>query len=56
MVFAISQETFDEAVKDNINEFGMTPEEAVKDAVEQFVAQVIIYLSIYSSNPYYYVV
>lgn len=42
MVLAITQETFDEAVRENINEFEMTPEEAVKNAVEQFKAQVSI--------------
>lgn len=40
MVRVISQETFDEVVKENIEEFDMTPEEAVKDAVRQFEAQV----------------
>jgi hypothetical protein len=40
MVRVISQETFDEVVKENIEEFYMTPEEAVKDAVRQFEAQV----------------
>lgn len=48
MVFAISQETFDEAVKENIKEFEMTPEEATKEAVEQFQAQVI--LNIFITN------
>lgn len=32
----ISQDTFDEAVKDNIETFGMDREEAIKDAIEQF--------------------
>lgn len=41
MVLTISQETFDDAVKENIKEFDMTPEEAIADAVEQFHAQVI---------------
>lgn len=47
MVFAVSQETFNDAVKENINEFGMTPEEAVKNAVEQFVAQVNTFYLLY---------
>jgi len=32
----ISQETFDEVVQENVEEFDMTVEEAFKDAVEQF--------------------
>ncbi|XP_011498450.1 PREDICTED: armadillo repeat-containing protein 6 homolog [Ceratosolen solmsi marchali] len=39
MVRVISQETYDEVVKENIEEFSMSPEEAIKDAVEQFNAQ-----------------
>ena len=39
MVRVITQETFDEVVRENI-ELDMSPEEAVKDAVEQFEAQV----------------
>jgi len=35
----ISQETFDAAVQENIDEFDMSPEEAVADAVEQFETQ-----------------
>jgi armadillo repeat-containing protein 6 len=35
----ISQETFDEVVKENIEDFEMTPEEALKDAIEQFHSQ-----------------
>lgn len=35
----ISQETFNEAVEENIREFGMSREEAVADAVVQFEAQ-----------------
>ena len=40
MVKIISQETFDAVVKENIEEFGLDAEEATKDAVEQFKAQV----------------
>ncbi|XP_059016584.1 armadillo repeat-containing protein 6 isoform X2 [Mustela lutreola] len=35
----ITQETFDAAVHENIEEFEMGPEEAVKEAVEQFESQ-----------------
>lgn len=37
---AISQETFDIVVKENVEEFEMDEEEAVKDAIEQFHSQV----------------
>jgi hypothetical protein len=40
MVRVISQETFDEVVRENMEEFDMSPEEAVQDAVQQFEAQV----------------
>jgi len=35
----ISQETFDSVVKENIDDFGMDPDEAVADAVQQFISQ-----------------
>ncbi|XP_006886029.1 PREDICTED: armadillo repeat-containing protein 6 [Elephantulus edwardii] len=35
----ISQETFDAAVRENIEEFEMGPEEAVREAMEQFESQ-----------------
>ncbi|KAK2895375.1 armadillo repeat-containing protein 6 isoform X1 [Channa argus] len=35
----ITQETFDAAVKENMEEFDMNPDEALKDAVEQFESQ-----------------
>lgn len=35
----ISQETFDNVVKENMEEFEMTAEEAIEDAVKQFEAQ-----------------
>lgn len=41
MVAKITQETFDEAVAENVTEFNMTTEEAIADAVKQFEAQVI---------------
>ena len=40
MVKVISQETFDAVVKENVEEFGLDLEEARKDAVQQFKAQV----------------
>lgn len=39
MVRVITQETFDEVVKENIDEFDMSPEDAVKEAAAQFEAQ-----------------
>lgn len=41
MVRVINQETFDDVVKENIEEFEMTVEEAVQEAVQQFEAQVV---------------
>uniref|UniRef100_A0A8V5GYE1 Uncharacterized protein n=1 Tax=Melopsittacus undulatus TaxID=13146 RepID=A0A8V5GYE1_MELUD len=35
----ITQETFDDAVQENITEFEMDPEEAVREAVQQFESQ-----------------
>ena len=35
----ITQETFDAAVKENVDEFGLSLEEAIEDAVKQFVSQ-----------------
>ncbi|XP_061458057.1 armadillo repeat-containing protein 6 isoform X4 [Rhineura floridana] len=35
----ITQETFDDVVQENISEFGMDPEEAVSEAVQQFESQ-----------------
>ena len=40
MVRVISQETFDAVVKENMEEFDMSREEAVQEAVEQFQSQV----------------
>ncbi|KAF5269825.1 hypothetical protein FQR65_LT05871 [Abscondita terminalis] len=39
MVRVINQETFDDAVKENVTEFGMEISEAITDAVKQFEAQ-----------------
>lgn len=36
---AITQETFDSVVQENVDDFEMEPEEAVSDAVEQFTSQ-----------------
>jgi histone H3/H4 len=40
MAKVITQETFDDVVKENMQEFEMSAEEAVADAVEQFQSQV----------------
>lgn len=47
MVRVITQETYDEIVKENIEEFDMTPEEAIKEAIAQFEAQVILRIYLY---------
>ncbi|XP_008554566.1 armadillo repeat-containing protein 6 homolog [Microplitis demolitor] len=39
MVRVIKQETYDEVVKENIQELSMSPEEAIEDAIKQFEAQ-----------------
>lgn len=39
MAQRISQETFDMAVTENVEEFDMSPEEALADAIEQFRSQ-----------------
>lgn len=40
----ISQETFDDVVKENIIEFSMDPEEAKQETIKQFEAQVSIWM------------
>ena len=40
MAKQISQQTFDEVVRENMMEFDMDAEEAVIDAVQQFESQV----------------
>lgn len=45
MVKVITQETFDAVVKENVEEFEMELEEARKDAIKQFVAQVFSLLT-----------
>ena len=42
MVRVITQDTFDSVVKENMEEFDMGKEEAIKEAKEQFESQVII--------------
>ena len=42
MVRVITQETFDAVVKENIEEFGLEKEEAIKEAIAQFESQVLI--------------
>ncbi len=39
MVRVITQETFDAVVKENVDELGMSREEAIVDAKEQFTLQ-----------------
>lgn len=40
----ITQQTFDDAVKENIEEFSMSTTEAVESAIQEFESQVIPYL------------
>jgi hypothetical protein len=37
----VSQETFDDAVRENMDDFGMSREDAINDAIEQFKMQVM---------------
>ncbi|XP_046403428.1 armadillo repeat-containing protein 6 homolog [Ischnura elegans] len=50
MALVISQETFDNAVKENIEEFQMSSEEAVKNAIEEFKAQGVDLSNIVTSS------
>lgn len=43
MARVITQQTFDNAVKENIEEFSMSTEEAVQDAIKQFESQVLAF-------------
>lgn len=36
----ITQETFDDAVKENMDDFGASREDAIKDTIEEFEMQV----------------
>uniref|UniRef100_A0A4W2DAR9 Armadillo repeat-containing protein 6 n=1 Tax=Bos indicus x Bos taurus TaxID=30522 RepID=A0A4W2DAR9_BOBOX len=47
----ITQETFDAAVRENIQEFEMGPEEAVREAVEQFESQGVDLSNIVKMTP-----
>lgn len=40
MAKVISQETFDDVVKENIVDFSMSPDEAKEETIKQFEAQV----------------
>lgn len=40
MAKVISQDTFDDVVKENIVEFAMSPDEAKQETIKQFEAQV----------------
>ena len=42
----IVQSTFDDIVRENIEELDLEPEEAVSDAIEQFKAQVREYITL----------
>lgn len=44
MALQVTQETFDDAVKENIQEFEMTVEEAITDATQQFESQASFFL------------
>lgn len=48
----IAQETFDDAVQENIIEFEMDPDEAVREAVQQFESQGIVNSSAFSPDYY----
>ncbi|XP_071795017.1 armadillo repeat-containing protein 6-like [Asterias amurensis] len=47
----ITQDTFDAVVKENIEEFEMSPEEALNDAVEQFKSQGVDLINIIKAVP-----
>uniref|UniRef100_F7CMX9 Armadillo repeat-containing protein 6 n=1 Tax=Monodelphis domestica TaxID=13616 RepID=F7CMX9_MONDO len=51
MAKCISQETFDDVVRENITEFDMDPEEAVKEAVQQFESQGVDLTNIVKTRP-----
>ena len=40
MAKQITQDTFDDVVRENIQEFEMSPQEALDDAIKQFESQV----------------
>lgn len=45
----ISQQTFDDVVKENMREFEMSAEDALEDAVQQFESQASILTFFYTS-------
>lgn len=45
----ITQETFNKAVKENIEELGMDEKEAIEDAYKQFELQVILLFTLFCS-------
>ncbi|XP_022104734.1 armadillo repeat-containing protein 6-like [Acanthaster planci] len=47
----ITQETFDAVVKENIEEFEMSPEEALREAIEQFESQGVNLVNILKTVP-----
>ncbi|KAJ8932460.1 hypothetical protein NQ314_014642 [Rhamnusium bicolor] len=53
MVLVISQETFNNAVLENIEDLGLSPEDAVKDAILQFESQGVDLSSILKELPTY---
>lgn len=50
MVRVITQETFDAVVKENIDEFGLEKEEAIKEAIAQFESQGVNLCNIVTSS------
>lgn len=42
MVRVIKQETYDDVVRENIEDLEMSAEEAIEDAIKQFEAQVFV--------------
>lgn len=50
MAKVISQETFDDVVKENVVEFAMTPDEAKEETIKQFEAQVLLIDQLFEIN------
>ena len=46
MAKQVTQDTFDDVVKENVQEFEMSVEEAINDAVQQFESQVGIIVTL----------
>ena len=46
MAKQVTQDTFDDVVKENVQEFEMSVEEAINDAVQQFESQVGIIITL----------